>query len=550
MIETADLPAPPDRAPVRRALLSVSDKAGLAGFGRRLAALGVELLSTGGTARALREAGLDVVDVADVTGFPEILGGRVKSLHPAIHGGILARRTSADDLAELEAHGIGPVDLVVVNLYPFREAVAQPDVTDALAAENVDIGGPGMLRAAAKNFAFVGAVVDPADYDAVAGELEAQGGTLGVETRRRLAGAAFAHTADYDAAIAAYFAGGAANAASPDAGGPDTGGAEDAGPLPDRLRLDLPRASVLRYGENPHQAAALYGPAEPGYGVLHGKALSYNNLLDLTAALDLIQEFDAAPPTVAILKHTNPCGVGQAEDAAGGLEAAYRKAFATDRQSPFGGVVVVNRPLDRATAEAVDAVFTEIVVAPAFEDGVLDFLRQKKNRRVIRAAARPARPGPVLRTVAGGVLVQEPDGPLAPAEALRAGWSVPTERAPTDREWADLDFAWRVCKHVKSNAIVYARDGATLGVGAGQMSRIDASEIAVAKGAKSGLDFAGCVVASDAFFPFADGLEAAAEAGAAAAVQPGGSVRDDEVVAAADARGMAMAFTGRRHFRH
>ena len=560
MIETADLPAPPDRAPVRRALLSVSDKARLADFGRRLAALGVELLSTGGTARALREAGLDVTDVAEVTGFPEILGGRVKSLHPRVHGGILARRTSPDDLAELDEHGIGAIDLVVVNLYPFREAVAQPDATDALAAENVDIGGPGMLRAAAKNFAFVGAVVDPGDYDAVASELEANGGTLGMATRRRLAGAAFAHTADYDAAIAAYFTGGA-GAAGGAAGAeemqtPQRGvstGANDAGDgrggagdLPATLVVDLPRADTLRYGENPHQAATLYGTPDAAYEVLHGKALSYNNLLDLTAALDLIGEFDAAPPTVAILKHTNPCGVGQAE----GLEVAYHKAFATDRQSPFGGIVVVNRPLDRATAEAVDAVFTELVIAPEFEDGVLGFLEQKKNRRLVRALPRPARAGVALRTVAGGVLAQTPDGPLAPAEELRAGWSVPTERAPSEREWADLDFAWRVCKHVKSNAIVYARDGATLGVGAGQMSRIDASEIAVAKGAKSGLDFAGCVVASDAFFPFADGLEAAAEAGAVAAVQPGGSVRDDEVIAAADARGMAMAFTGRRHFRH
>ena len=554
MIETADLPAPPDRAPVCRALLSVSDKARLADFGRRLAALGVELLSTGGTARALREAGLDVTDVAEVTGFPEILSGRVKSLHPRVHGGILARRTSPDDLAELDEHGIGAIDLVVVNLYPFREAVAQADATDALAAENVDIGGPGMLRAAAKNFAFVGAVVDPGDYDAVASELEANGGTLGMATRRRLAGAAFAHTADYDAAIAAYFAGGAAGAeetqtpqrgastGANDAGG-GRGGADD---LPATLVVDLPRADTLRYGENPHQAATLYGTPDAAYEVLHGKALSYNNLLDLTAALDLIGEFDAAPPTVAILKHTNPCGVGQAE----GLEVAYHKAFATDRQSPFGGIVIVNRPLDRATAEAVDAVFTELVIAPEFEDGVLGFLEQKKNRRLVRALPRPARAGVALRTVAGGVLAQTPDAPLAPAEELRAGWSVPTERAPSEREWADLDFAWRVCKHVKSNAIVYARDGATLGVGAGQMSRIDASEIAVAKGAKSGLDFAGCVVASDAFFPFADGLEAAAEAGAVAAVQPGGSVRDDEVIAAADARGMAMAFTGRRHFRH
>ena len=532
MIQTKDLPAPPDRAPVRRALLSVSDKAGLAAFGRRLHALGVELLSTGGTAQALRDAGLPVRDVAEVTGFPEILGGRVKSLHPRVHGGILARQTDPDDRAELAEHGIGAIGLVAVNLYPFREATARPDVTDALAAENVDIGGPAMLRAAAKNFAFVAAVVDPADYDAVADELESNDGTLGLATRRRLAGAAFAHTADYDAAISAYFAG-AVRVPS-----------QHAATLPDALDLRQPRAQALRYGENPHQAAALYGQGNVRYEVLHGKALSYNNLLDLTAALDLIAEFADAPPTVAILKHTNPCGVGQAE----ALADAYEKAFATDRQSPFGGIVVVNRPLDRATAEAVDAVFTEIVIAPGFENGVLDFLQEKKNRRIVRASLEAPGPDLVVRTVAGGLLAQEPDGPLA--ADVHPTWTVATERAPTEREWADLDFAWRVCKHVKSNAIVYARNGATLGVGAGQMSRIDASEIAVAKGAKSGLDFEGCVVASDAFFPFADGLEAAAEAGAVAAVQPGGSVRDDEVVAAADARGMAMVFTGRRHFRH
>ena len=545
MIAVKDLPPPDDRAPVRRALLSVSDKTGLADFGARLHALGVEMLSTGGTARALREAGLPVIDVADVTGFPEILGGRVKSLHPAIHGGILARRTDPEDLAELAEHGIGAIDLVVVNLYPFREATAG-GATDAVAAENVDIGGPGMLRAAAKNFAFVGAVVDPADYDAVAAELDAHGGTLGLGTRRRLAGAAFAHTADYDRAIAAFFADAPAPDASPaGASGADrqAGDGSAADTRPARLALDLPKTDDLRYGENPHQRAALYADGPPRYDVLHGKALSYNNLIDLTAALDLIAEFRDAPPTVAILKHTNPCGVGQAE----ALTDAYAKAFATDRQSPFGGIVVVNRPLDPATAEAIDAVFTELIIAPDFEAGVLDFLQQKANRRLIRALAAPAR-GPVVRSVAGGLLVQDPDGTLA--ADLRAACTVPTERSPSEREWADLDFAWRVCKHVKSNAIVYAKDGATLGIGAGQMSRIDASEIAVAKGAKSGLDFAGCVVASDAFFPFADGLEAAAEAGATAAIQPGGSVRDDEVIAAADARSVAMAFTGRRHFRH
>ena len=535
MIAVKDLPDPPDRAPVRRALLSVSDKTGLADLGQRLHALGVEMLSTGGTARALREAGVPVTDVADATGFPEILGGRVKSLHPAIHGGILARRTDPEDLAELAEHGIGAIDLVVVNLYPFREAT-KGGATDAVAAENVDIGGPGMLRAAAKNFAFVAAVVDPADYDAVADELEAHDGTLAMATRRRLAGAAFAHTASYDTAIAAFFAQGSAGRASADA---------EAEALPASFTVDLPKAGEdLRYGENPHQRAALYGDASERYDVLHGKALSFNNLIDLTAALDLIAEFDGGRPTVAILKHTNPCGVGQAET----LAEAYAKAFATDRQSPFGGIVVVNQPLDRATAEAIDAVFTEIIIAPSFEEGVLDFLMQKANRRLVRADLSASGTGPTVRTVAGGLLVQDRDATLA--ADVRDGWTVPTERQPSEREWADLDFAWRVCKHVKSNAIVYAKDGATLGIGAGQMSRIDASEIAVSKGAKSALDFAGCVVASDAFFPFADGLEAAAEAGATAAVQPGGSVRDDEVIAAANARGVAMAFTGTRHFRH
>ncbi len=543
MIAAKDLPAPDDRYPVRRALLSVSDKAGLAEFGRRLHALGVEMLSTGGTARALRDAGLPVTDVADVTGFPEILGGRVKSLHPAVHGGVLARRTDPEDLAELAEHGIGAIDLVAVNLYPFRQATAGPDVTDAVAAENVDIGGPGMLRAAAKNFAFVAAVVDPADYAEVADELEAEGGTLGLATRRRLAGDAFAHTADYDRAIAAYFAGspGPADAGRQPA---DAGRQPAAGPLPSSLTIDLPKVADLRYGENPDQRAALYGDPASRYQSLHGKALSFNNLLDLTAALNLMAEFAGGPPTAAILKHTNPCGVGQAET----LEAAYHKAFATDRQSPFGGIVVVNRPLDQATAQAIDGVFTELIIAPAFEDGVLAFLQQKQNRRLIRARLDSPVASLDVRSTAGGLLVQEQDGPLA--ADVREAWTAPTERPPSEREWADLDFAWRVCKHVKSNAIVYARDGATLGIGAGQMSRIDASEVAVAKGAKSGLDFAGCVVASDAFFPFADGLVAAAEAGATAAVQPGGSVRDDEVIAAADERGLAMVFTGRRHFRH
>ncbi|MEZ4701620.1 MAG: bifunctional phosphoribosylaminoimidazolecarboxamide formyltransferase/IMP cyclohydrolase [Rhodothermales bacterium] len=515
--------------PIQSALLSVSDKTDLAAFATRLHRLGVELLSTGGTASALRNAGLPVKDVSDITGFPEILDGRVKTLHPAVHGGLLARRNDPDDLAQLEAHGIAPIDLVVVNLYPFKQAVASPDITDALAIENIDIGGPSMIRAAAKNYFFVSVVTSPADYAGVADELERQHGALGMATRRRLAGAAFAHTGVYDQAIAAYFA----------------RGAEDE--LPAVFEVSEPRYQTLRYGENPHQKAGIYGTIGEYVETLHGKELSFNNMLDASAALTLIDEFRDEPPTCAILKHTNPCGVATA----GTLADAYRNAFATDRQSPFGGIVVVNRPLDRATAEAIDQIFTEIIIAPAYEDGVLDLLMQKKNRRLLRslkAARTDARPD--VRSVLGGLLVQDRDPVLPAFEALKAQCTVVTKRQPDDAEWRDLLFAWRVVKHVKSNAIVYARDGATLGVGAGQMSRIDSSEIAVMKGRKSELNFAQSVVASDAFFPFADGLLEAAASGARAAIQPGGSVRDEEVIAAADERGIAMVFTGQRHFRH
>ncbi|MEM1054968.1 MAG: bifunctional phosphoribosylaminoimidazolecarboxamide formyltransferase/IMP cyclohydrolase [Bacteroidota bacterium] len=532
MIAKKDLPPPPDRVPVRRALLSVSDKTGLADFAKRLAAHGAELLSTGGTARALREAGLEVTDVADVTGFPEILDGRVKTLHPRIHGGLLARKHDPEDLATLNEHGIGAIDLVAVNLYPFREAVAS-GADDAMAAENVDIGGPSMLRAAAKNYPSVAVVVEPEDYARVADELDANDGALSIATRRDLATTAFRHSADYDGTIAAYFAADSSREAT------------EADALPNPLAVSLPRRQALRYGENPHQPAALYASQVP-YEAIHGKALSYNNLLDLDGALGLIAEFREAPPTVAILKHTNPCGVGQAE----ALADAHARAFATDRVSPFGGIVVVNRALDRATAEAIDAVFTELIIAPEYEEGVLDFLQQKKNRRLLRYDAEAALPDLVLRTAAGGILAQASDATLPASADLRERCTVATKRAPTEQEWADLDFAWRVCKHVKSNAIVYAKNGATLGIGAGQMSRVDASEIAVRKAAKEGLDLAGSVVASDAFFPFADGLLAAADAGAVAAIQPGGSVRDAEVIEAADSRDLAMVFTGQRHFRH
>ncbi len=528
MIHVKDLPTPDDLAPVGRALLSVFDKTGLVPFAQRLAALGITLVSTGGTARRLKEAGLPVMEIDEVTNFPELLDGRVKTLHPRVHAGLLARRNDPEDMAQLEAQSISPIDLVVVNLYPFGEATAGDGVTDAVAVENIDIGGPTMLRAAAKNFFYTSVVSSPADYDGVADELEAQNGALSMATRRRLAHAVFRQTAAYDAAIAEYFT-----------------RADDA-PQPAALHVHLPRAQALRYGENPHQTAALYGQPAEYFEKLHGKDLSFNNLLDLSAALFLIDEFQNAGPTCAILKHTNPCGVAIADT----LLQAHRNAFATDRQSPFGGIVVVNRPLDLETAESINTVFTELIIAPDYEPDVLEFLQQKKSRRLIRMR-KPAHEGKAadVRTVIGGLLVQDRDPVLRSADP-EAAYKVATARAPTAQEWKDLDFAWRVAKHVKSNAIVYARNQATLGIGAGQMSRIDASEIAVAKGRKSELDFSGCVIASDAFFPFADGLVAAAEVGAVAAIQPGGSVRDEEVIAAADEHNMAMVFTGKRHFRH
>lgn len=524
MIHVKDLPEPSDFYPIRRALLSVFDKSGVVDLGKALHRHGVELISTGGTARALTEAGLPVTSVDSLTGYPEILSGRVKTLHPAVHGGLLSRRTDPEDQDELKAQGIEEIDLVVVNLYPFAEATAGDDVTDAVAIENIDIGGPTMIRAAAKNFFFVAVACSPASYEDIVAEMDANDGALSMATRRDLAASAFDHTAVYDTAVSAYFRGAAASFA-----------------------IDAPLQQTLRYGENPHQQAGLFGDSSDLFEKLHGKDLSFNNLLDLSAALTIIDEFRHADPTVAILKHTNPCGVGTAGD----LESAYHKAFSTDRQSPFGGIVVVNRTLDLATAESIDKVFTEIIIAPEFGDGVLDFLMQKKNRRLVRMLKWASDDeGLDIRSVVGGLLVQDRDEVLPSAEELKARCTVPTKRQPTEAEWKNLDFAWRVAKNVKSNAIVYAKDGQTIGVGAGQMSRIDASEIAVSKGRKSELDFDGCVVASDAFFPFADGLLEAAKNGATAAIQPGGSVRDEEVIAAADENGIAMVFTGNRHFRH
>lgn len=524
--------------PVRRALVSVYDKTGIADFARRLVNLDIELLSTGGTAAALRDEGLPVTDVSDVTGVPEVLSGRVKTLHPAIHAGLLARRSRPADQAALEEHGFAPIDLVVCNLYPFESVVAEPDTTLDDAMENVDIGGPTMIRAAAKNHVSVGVVTSPERYDAVAEELEMNDGALSAETRRMMATQAFAHTAHYDTAIHEHLS-------SPNSSSPEDDETTDAS-LPDRLNVSLQRSSSLRYGENPHQEGALYGDPDEFYEQVHGAPLSYNNLNDLNAALALIDEFQEAPPTCAILKHTNPCGVATTDT----LATAWEQAFATDRQSPYGGIVVVNRALDRPTAEAIDEIFTEIVIAPAFESGVLDLLEQTDRRRLIRhQAAAHTDSRPDVRSVLGGLLVQTRD-PVLPHAEVHNDWEIPTERAPTDAEKRDLDFAWRVAKHVKSNAIVYARDQTTLGIGAGQMSRIDASELAVRKAKKSELDLTGSVVASDAFFPFADGLEAPAAEGARAAIQPGGSIRDDEVIDAADAHNMAMALTGRRHFRH
>jgi len=514
---------------IQRALISVSDKTGLVSFAQVLGRAGIEIISTGGTARALREAGLAVKDISEHTGFPEMLDGRVKTLHPKVHGGLLFIRGNDTHEAAVKAQGIAPIDLVVVNLYPFEQTVAKPDVALHDAIENIDIGGPSMLRSAAKNHDSVTVIVDPQDYAEVAQQISAAGDTT-LELRRRLAAKVFARTAAYDGAIAAHLQ-------KEFRMGPASG-------LPATLNVSAPLAQPLRYGENPHQAAALYGDFNDFFRQLHGKELSYNNILDLTAAANLIAEFFDGPPTLAILKHTNPCGVGQGAD----LREAWDKAFATDRQAPFGGIITVNRPLDGACAGAIAEIFSEVIVAPDFLPEALAILEKKKNLRLLKMLPRPRPAGALdLRSVgAGSFLLQERDLKTA----VRADLKVVTKRQPTDEEWRAMLFGWRVVKHVKSNAIVYAAADRTLGIGAGQMSRVDASRIAVWKAGEAGLPLAGSVVCSDAFFPFPDGLLAAAEAGATAAIQPGGSVRDAEVIAAADGRNLAMAFTGTRHFRH
>ncbi|HMO58180.1 MAG TPA: bifunctional phosphoribosylaminoimidazolecarboxamide formyltransferase/IMP cyclohydrolase [Roseiflexaceae bacterium] len=502
------------------ALISVSDKQGIDSFAAGLQTLGYTILSTGQTARHLAAAGIATRQVSEITGVAEMLDGRVKTLHPAIHGAILARRDRADHMATLAVNGITPIDLVVVNLYPFAATIARPDVRFDEAIEQIDIGGPALIRAAAKNHAAVVPIVSPADYEEVLAALRMGG--MSSELRRVLAARAFAHTAAYDAAIAGYLT---------------------TEPFPATLPLAFAKAQDLRYGENPHQHAALYGSFDHYFEQLHGKELSYINILDIAAIQELIEEFDpAVGATLAIVKHTNPCGVGQGPTPL----AAWQHAFATDRDAPFGGVIALNQPLDLPLAAAIDEIFSEIIIAPAFEPAALDLLTKKKNRRLIRALRPVTYPGIMLHSVPGGVLVQQADRAPLDNEDLR----VVTRRAPSDPELRALRFGWRVAKHVKSNAIVYCAADRTLGIGAGQMSRVDSSRIAAAKAQHAGLSLAGSVLASDAFFPFADGVEVAAAAGATAVIQPGGSLRDEEVIAAADRHNMAMIFTGRRHFRH
>ena len=520
---------------IRRALISVSDKTGLVEFGKFLSRSGVEILSTGGSAKALRDAGVPVIEVSDHTGFPEIMDGRVKTLQPKIHGGLLAVRGNADHEKAMKDHAIAPIDLLAVNLYPFEATVAKGAAFDDC-IENIDIGGPALIRAAAKNHAFVTVLVDPADYGRAMDEMKANGGATTLAFRKALAAAAYARTAAYDAAISTWFAG------------------QLGEPFPKRIAFAGELMQTLRYGENPHQSAAFYrgGDARPGIATatqLQGKELSFNNLNDTDAAFEAVAEF-ADRPACVIVKHANPCGVAVADD----LKTAYLKAFACDTESAFGGIVALNRTLDAAAAEEIAKLFAEVVIAPAIDDGAKKLFAAKKNLRVLTTGSMPdpKSSGMTVRSLAGGYLLQGRDDALAAADL-----KVVTKRAPTAAEMADLLFAFTVAKHVKSNAIVYAKNGATVGVGAGQMSRVNSSRIAAWKAADAARVAGdkqswaiGSVVASDAFFPFPDGLLAAAEAGATAVIQPGGSVKDEDVIAAADEKGLAMVFTGMRHFRH
>jgi phosphoribosylaminoimidazolecarboxamide formyltransferase/IMP cyclohydrolase len=522
---------------VKRALISVFDKTGVVEFARELSALGVEIVSTGGTAKLLRDAGISVRDVAEMTGWPEMLGGRVKTLHPKVHGGILYQRGKAEDRKQVKEHGIGAIDLVVVNLYPFSATAAKAGVTAADLIENIDIGGPAMVRSAAKNFQSVGVVTDPADYGVVAAELREKR-ELSVATRLMLARKAYARTARYDGEIATEL-----ERLSVENGEVRIGRVEA---LPERIHIALERRQAMRYGENPHQSAALYIPAgKPAAGLagakqLQGKELSYNNLVDLDSAWALARELERAG--VAIVKHNNPCGAAEQDS----LRDAYLKALECDPVSAFGGVMAFNRTIDAATAEEVMKLFVECIVAPGFDAGALEKFAAKKNLRLLEMPPKNVADELEIKRISGGVLVQEPDRhELKPSDL-----KVVTERAPSESEIRALLFGWKVCKHVKSNAIVFAREGQTVGIGAGQMSRVDSVKIAVIKAGTAGLSLKGSVVASDAFFPFPDGVEEAGKAGTVAVIQPGGSMRDADVIAAANKLGMAMVFSGVRHFRH
>jgi phosphoribosylaminoimidazolecarboxamide formyltransferase/IMP cyclohydrolase len=527
--QSATLPAA-GQTRIARAILSVTDKTGLVEFSRQLAALGVELISTGGTAKLLRDSAIPVKDISELTGFPEMLDGRVKTLHPKVHGGILHRRENAAHRSAVAQHGIQPIDMVVVNLYAFEKTAARPGVPFEELIENIDIGGPSMIRSAAKNFHDVAVVTSPADYKSIADEMAQSGGLLSSATRWRLAQKAFATTAAYDSAIASTLERVSANghfALQPQSAFPET------------LRLSFHKVMDLRYGENPHQKAAMYSDGS-AIGVanarqLQGKELSYNNIVDLQAAWDLAQEF--AEPVCAIIKHTNPCGTATGAT----LAEAYKKALECDPVSAFGGVIGVNRPVDGAAAEEMAKLFVEVIAAPAFDQEAQAKFSAKKNLRLLEVTAAP--PQPTLKNISGGILLQDADvRPLSEADL-----KVVSKRPPTAQEMRSLLFAWRVCKHVKSNAILYARDGQTVGVGAGQMSRVDSCKLGAMKAI---LPLQGTVAASDAFFPFPDGVEEIAKAGATAIIQPGGSVRDPEVIAAADRLGLAMVLTGVRHFRH
>ncbi|WP_374349148.1 bifunctional phosphoribosylaminoimidazolecarboxamide formyltransferase/IMP cyclohydrolase [Chitinimonas sp.] len=517
---------------IQRALISVSDKTGVLEFARALAGFGVEILSTGGTAKLLADAGLKVIEVADYTGFPEMLDGRVKTLHPKIHGGILGRRDLPEHVATMQEHGIGNIDLVCVNLYPFEATIAKPGCSFADAIENIDIGGPAMVRSSAKNHAFVAIVTDAADYPKLVEEMQANGGSLGPVTRRNLAKKAFSHTAAYDGAISNYL----------------TGLTDEGDKLayPQRLNLQFEKVQDMRYGENPHQSAAFYRDLDPAagslsaYRQLQGKELSYNNIADSDAAWEAVKAFDE--PACVIVKHANPCGVAVALDTL----TAYKLAFATDTTSAFGGIIAFNREVDAATVEAVTGQFLEVLIAPSFTTEAKAIIAAKKNVRVLEVPLVAGANRFDLKRVGGGLLVQTPD-----IHAITtADFKVVTKKAPTPQQMNDLLFAWRVAQFVKSNAIVFCGNGQTLGVGAGQMSRVDSTKIAAIKAKNAGLELKGSVCASDAFFPFRDGVDVIAENGVSAIVQPGGSMRDEEVIAAADEHGIAMVVTGVRHFRH